>query len=69
MFCVLDHLMEGFPIFQAFQQPVIFQVPFTVFVPPTLGILHNVDDLGVLFLSIVDHTSKLIDNSVQTGNI
>jgi len=31
--------------------------------------LYNVDDLGVLFPSIVDRTSKLIDDSVQTGNI
>jgi len=31
--------------------------------------LHNVDDLGVLFPSIVDCASKLIDDFVQTGNI
>ena len=31
--------------------------------------LRNIDDLGVLFPSTVDYTSKLIDNSVQTGNI
>jgi len=31
--------------------------------------LRNIDDLGVLFPNTVDCTSKLIDNSVQTGNI
>ena len=66
---VLNHLIEGFPIFQAFHQPVIFQIPSTVFVPPTLGGLCNVDDFEVLFPDIVDYTSKLVDNTVQAGNI
>ena len=61
--------MEGFPIFQAFQQPVIFQVPSIIFILPTLEVLYNIDDLGVFFPSIVDYTSELIDNSVQTGYI
>jgi len=31
--------------------------------------LCNINDFRVLFPSIVDHASKLIDDSVQTGNI
>ena len=31
--------------------------------------LHNIDDFGVLFPGIVNYASKLIDNTVQAGNI
>jgi len=32
-------------------------------------VLCNVDDFGVLFPGIVDHTSELVNDTVQAGNI
>jgi len=41
--CSFDCTFETFPIFQISYHSILVQCISTLFVPPTLGMLHNVD--------------------------
>ena len=59
---VFDCLFVLFPILNMSRRPILFKISVTVHIPPTLGILGNVDYFQILGLYSFHIISKILNN-------
>ena len=68
-FHILDYTLELFPILQPLQRSILFQVSTTTIIPPTLGMLGNVNSFCIFFSSNLNHISEFINHLIKTSSV
>jgi len=61
MFCLLDYSFESFPVLQLFGLFIYIEIPITVIIPPSYGVLCDIDFLGVFIPYSINIIGKQIN--------
>jgi len=59
---ILNHFLELLPVIDALSQPIFLEVLAAIIVPPTFGVLGDIDDLQILFPYSFYEMSESKDN-------
>ena len=69
VFSNLDCFLKLFPVLYMFKCPILIKVSAAVCIPPTLGVLHDVDYFQIFYPNIFYQAGKFANNAIETINV
>ena len=69
VFSDLDCFLKLFPVLYMFKCPILIKVSAAVCVPPTLGVLHDIDYFWIFYPNIFYQAGKFANNAIEAINV